>query len=292
MYEMKNILSAFSDPVKFPLEAYRLIQRYILNNRGTDIMAQDWDNLVILDACRFDLFSQVSDLEGDLSKKISRGSHTSEFMNNNFTGEYPDTVYVSATPQLERQGMDDKFFSHLKLWENRWSPELETVPPGDVYDAAIEAEKLHPNKRLIIHFIQPHYPFIGEYGKEIAHETILSNSSEKDSLFIWERLESGQITIDEVWKAYRENLELTLPFVEKLVSTLTGKSVVTSDHGNEFGRFGVYGHPPKTYLSNLVSVPWLEVPFNERKDTFQGELQATESESENINEKLSALGYR
>jgi hypothetical protein len=50
---------------------------------------RDWDNMVILDACRFDIFRDHSTLEGQLESMISVGDYTWEWMEQNWRGGVP-----------------------------------------------------------------------------------------------------------------------------------------------------------------------------------------------------------
>ena len=56
-----------------------------------------------------------------------------------------------------------------------------------------------------------------------------------------------------------------------LIESLDGKTVVTSDHGNLFGRrlwpipLQKYGHPPGLRFPELIEVPWHETPFENRR---------------------------
>jgi hypothetical protein len=47
-------------------------------------MEQDWDVLIILDACRYDIFSETVDIDGELTAINSRGSHSEEFCTAHF----------------------------------------------------------------------------------------------------------------------------------------------------------------------------------------------------------------
>lgn len=68
---------------------------------GIDIFERDWDNLIILDACRFDIFARVNEIEGSLEAVRSRGSSTSEFIRENFAGrQFYDTVFVSSNTMV------------------------------------------------------------------------------------------------------------------------------------------------------------------------------------------------
>lgn len=73
------------------------------NDGGVDVFDADWDILVILDACRYDLFEAVSDLPGDLERRESKAGNTVGFLRANVAGrDLRDTVYVSANPQFRK----------------------------------------------------------------------------------------------------------------------------------------------------------------------------------------------
>ena len=66
------------------------------------------------------------------------------------------------------------------------------------------------------------------------------------------------------WKLYTYNLEIALGWVGKLVKELSGRIVITADHGESFGEklhpllpIKIYGHPRGCYIEPLVKVPWL-----------------------------------
>jgi hypothetical protein len=112
------------------------------------------------------------------------------------------------------------------------------------------AEKLFPEKRKIIHFMQPHHPFIesdivdtsGFDEDEFAHE--------------WDEARKGEISNSEIKEAYEKNLDLVLHEANELLPELSGKTVITSDHGNLIGEQGMYSHPPYKDLEPLRKVPW------------------------------------
>jgi hypothetical protein len=278
-------------------EAYDRIQRSVLDNRGVDVTERDWDNLIILDACRADLFEECCEIEGDMSTVLSRGSHTSVFLQENFTKSYyGDTVYISATPQFEYRGMSGRFFKDVQIWKTGWDDDVRTVRPETMVEVAKREAAEHPDKRLIVHFLQPHYPFIGPTGRKITHRTVRGGGRiEDDREDVWTLLSQGEIDEQVVWQAYRENLELTLPHVEELIDAVEGKSVITSDHGNSFGEWFVYGHPARTYLKNLVYVPWLEVSCGGRRSiTTEPPYRelGQQSDANSVEQKLADLGYK
>jgi len=87
--------------------------------------------------------------------------------------------------------------------------------------------------------MQPHYPFFGATGSTIEEKGILQGTvgSETEGLAryaIWTQLQFGiaDISIDELWQAYRENLDIVLDEALPLAESLPGKTVLTADHGN------------------------------------------------------------
>jgi hypothetical protein len=262
--------------------------------RAIDVMAADWDNLLILDACRYDLFESVHTLPGDLRKVVSRGTGTDEFLKANVDGgEFPDVVYLTANPHLHF--VDARFHDVWKLWETDWDDELDTVRPENIVERTLSAHERYPNKRLVSHFVQPHYPFIGETGRELEARDIEIRGFLEDTTSIFQHLDNGTVKRERVWAAYRENLELTLPHVRRLIEALPGKTVVTSDHGNAFGEWGITGHGgPK--IPALVDVPWLTVDGADRKQVKPGKetvssLDLAAVDGGGVEDRLADLGY-
>jgi len=261
-----------------------IFYKRIVGNKGVYIMEKDWDNLIILDACRYDLFKEVNNIPGILEFVISRGSHTGEFLRNNFKGrKYADTVYVTANPLVDYH-VRDCFHEIVSVWKDGWSDEYETVLPKTMVEYALEADKKYPHKRLIIHFVQPHYPFLGEkYGNRFGREYVGMTRAKDDALgivadhgiSIWDALREGKFEKETVWDAYKENLQLTLPYVKELVDKLRGKTVISADHGNLFGErvpplfLREYGHSSGIYAKNLVEMPWLVIESKDRKQIIE-----------------------
>lgn len=266
-----------------------VINQLFGGNFGSYVMEQDWDNLIILDACRYDLFKQVNPIDGSLSKFHSRGSHTGEFVQQNFKDDsFLDTVYVSSNPNPAEEA-NAEFASVQEVWELGWDESLHTVSPESMVEYTIDAEERFPNKRLISHFLQPHYPWIGPEGREFISEHGYTPGNRDDH--IWIQLRNGELDSERVWEVYEENLRVTFPYVQQLINELNGKTVVTSDHGNAFGEWSVYDHPPKAYISPLVQVPWLEVPYEERKDITASRNGEKFTDRQLPKEKLRDLGY-
>lgn len=133
-----------------------------------NIMKEDWDYLIVLDACRYDYFAAMwkKYFEGILEKRISLGSCTLEWCLESFKDYYPDVVYISANPyinsKIEIDGFDAKkhFYKIVDVWDFGWNRELGTVLPETVNKVAQSLVRKFPQKRFIIHYLQPHAPYI------------------------------------------------------------------------------------------------------------------------------------
>lgn len=242
---------------------------------GDSIMHEKWDQLVILDGCRYDTFREYNTLEGALSTRISHGAQTPDFLHRNFSGaSFPDTVYVTANPihrvtEWCNVELDTVFHEVVDVWADKWDDEFGTVTPEDMVEATRRVYERYPERRVIAHFIQPHYPFIGPTGQDIDHSGLNGKdraeqgSDATDERTVWTAAREGDLAIEQVRAAYEENLRLTLPHVRELLAEFDGTTVVTSDHGNHLGEFAtpfpirLYGHPEGVRTPELIKVPWL-----------------------------------
>lgn len=241
----------------------------ITPNRGINIMEKDWDNVIILDACRYDTFCEVYGKNVD--HVISRGSATPDFLEENFVGRYfPDTVYVTANPWVNKL-CKNSFYKLFSVWMTEWDEELNTVHPMSVVEKAVEIAELYPDKRIIVHFMQPHAPYLDclELSKMVEKCVNIEGIKIPDP---FELVIKGTLNIDELYKYYQKNLKIVLKFALRLTKKLEGKTVITSDHGEAFGEYAfpfpikIYEHIPYVRIPVLVKVPWLVFDSKERKE--------------------------
>jgi len=281
-------------------EFNKKIHKRLYQKKGVSVMAENWDNLIILDGCRYDLFDSANTLDGELSKVQSLGSTSSEFLRENFDeDDFHDTVYISANPFMNVVG-DSTFHKLYSIIETDWDETHQTVLPEDMVSATLKAYEEHPDKRLIIHFMQPHYPFLGETGDQISHRGISSKAGQDggSKYTVWGQLQYRIADFSEemVWEAYRENLELVLPHVATLIAELDGKSVITADHGNMVGERQTpvpvkgYGHTSELRVDGLVDVPWFVFDSEDRR-TVTSEPPSVQEIETATQGKLEALGY-
>lgn len=233
-------------------------------HKGFNFLEEDWDYAIVLDACRFDLFEKVNQIPGVLYRKRSLGSMTNEWVRNAIKSDYKDMVLVTGNPFLSNANMKKKpFFKNVAAWEIGWDDELLVTPPWTMLDLSKKQVRRFPDKRIIFWFMQPHHPFIHSGIDDDWNMVDMMVNKEKGLKSVWTMVKDGDITVDEVWKAYVKNLVLTMPYVEKLVDFLDGNVVITSDHGNCFGEMGLFCHPKNIHIPPLVDVPYFEVDKKE-----------------------------
>jgi hypothetical protein len=286
----------------------------IRRRRAFDHYDAEWDNLLILDACRFDLFEQSADLPGELARRRSKGSATAEWLFRHFADrDAHDTVYVTANPMFratEWVGADLGGTFHDVI-DVSTGPFIEdgTTMPFHLATAAMSAASAYPNKRLLVHFMQPHHPFVGEFARErdlldpeMRLRQFVEEGEMRKQTRAWRtwgaQVADGKLDVEDLWRAYRENLTLALPAVRDLLAALDGLTVVSSDHGNMLGErvrpFNerVWGHPMYYQTPELTDVPWLVVNADEpRRETTVDPPIEREALNDDLDARLAALGY-
>ena len=305
----RRIRAAISDPLfAFKFISRRANRRYYeavarkrVESRSTDVFAEEWDNLIILDACRFDAFKRYHDLPGTLQHRYSPGAMTREFLEANFAGrQLHDTVYVTANPMFyrHRDRLGTSFHATIDVWQDDgWDSEHRTVLPETMTRYATEAAERFRDKRIIVHYIQPHFPFV---GAETRLDKRLPDPAAGETSF-WDDITFSRADISDrlIRRSYVENLQVALPHVRELMEALSGLTVVTSDHGNMLGErsFPIpikeYGHPPGIYSEELTKVPWLVFDDGPRRETTasDGGTHSEDSDAEVAERRLKQLGY-
>jgi hypothetical protein len=131
-------------------------------------MAEDWDVLIILDACRYDYFARTyrDFLSGKLEKRRSLGSSTPEWRVETFKKSYEDIVYISGNPYINSRSKvkgfagSDHFFRVIDVWESHWDAMAGTVHPKDMNEVSKKLFGKFEGKKFIIHYLQPHAPYL------------------------------------------------------------------------------------------------------------------------------------
>ena len=223
--------------------------------------------LIILDACRYDAFKAEMNsawMQGRLEAVHSPASCTEDWLLSQFTESYPDITVISAHPALNSKAIPvwgfratDHFVDIMDVWVD-WDDELGTVHPEKMYKAY---KKRLERKKVIMWFLQPHGPWIGETKLALPQSLQLESRPVAGSdLKIVQMVREGQIDVNMLRGAYRDNLRLVLEHVKDCVtSSKAEKIVVTADHGEMLGEDWNFLHPCEINNEILRTVPWLEI---------------------------------
>lgn len=262
----------------------------------------NWDYLIILDACRYDFFERFYKkyLDGELAKVETRATHTGEWLARTFTKFYSDVTYISANPTINSKGISvntshlplnssqldwnpnwtatEHFSKIIDVWDFGWSEKYNTVPPKAVTETVIQPKN---GKKKIIHYNQPHEPYLSLYETLPDSENTTENEKNnnmkvnqisgllKEKLkyflgpklglrshlrkkFFWKLKNLMRVPADgdmeRAWREksvayfYEDNLLRVLTEVQRLLNEIDGKIIVTSDHGECLGEKGFWGH--------------------------------------------------
>jgi len=144
-----------------------------------NLIEEDWDYLIVLDACRYDAFVDLHDeyLDGRVEKRRSPGSSTPEWAAKTFTDDH-DLAYFSGNPFINSLGIpladlkwggscdyewaaSDHIAEVFDLWRDAWDDDLGTVPPGSVNEAVrSNRDASERRSRTVVHYMQPHAPYL------------------------------------------------------------------------------------------------------------------------------------
>lgn len=274
------------------------------------VLDADWDLLVVLDACRADVFADVVG-SGDYSFDVgtsatSPASSSTEWLEAVFGRASDDALaevsYVTGNPYSSRTIDTDRLGACEEVWRDAWDDERGTIPPRPLTDAAVRAGREHDTDRLVVHYMQPHFPtvFDGEEdggGGDGSDDGIALDDWGDEPMSVWEQLRFGRRSVDDVWVDYERNLEAVLADVELLLANVDAETaVLTGDHGNAFGEHHIYGHPAGVDLPALREVPWCETTAS---DTGAHDPEARGSDGEGastdettVDDRLESLGYK
>lgn len=275
-------------------------------NQTELIKNRNWDIIILLDGCRYDYLEEEYEdfLDGNIRKVKSPSFETSSWLWKTFDEKkYEDIVYISANPYVNTSGVEserfdarNKFHKIVNAREKGWNENLETVPPGDMGKITRITRAKFPDKKIISHFMQPHFPFL-DIGplKGLRNPDEDSKIEESKSLLdrifkkitVWNQRKFGargwylqfgfakkvlgkephvveqiaqEYGKEKLREFYRNNIRRALEEVKKIVKRVPDRKViVTSDHGYLLGEDNEYAHMSWSNTSLLYEVPWLVI---------------------------------
>lgn len=262
---------------------------------GAPIFHRNWGSLIVLDACRPDALEEVSDEYAFLPDKIpsiySNASWSNQWFKRNFTDEsqVSDIAYITANAFAGEFGTDDErvskddFDVFVPVWDYVDHEDFGGIHPRKVTDYTVKTMRDRDTNRFIAHYMQPHAP----YRKLQIHNSVKGYQNEG----LWELAYSGTIPNEDVWDIYLDNLRWVLDDIELLVENVNSKNVLlTADHAELLGEYGLYGHPRKCHVPQLRRVPWVQLQTSDT-NSYEPSVSNTETE-QSTEEQLKALGYK
>lgn len=241
--------------------------------------------LIVLDACRYDFLNKVFDdyFEGSCDPIWANALDTFEYQRKLWTETYEYPYITAAAPvtsqsftfeeEEDADGMamagselrdryqgylpKEHFLNLVEVWRESWDEQLGVCPPEPVTNRAIDLSST--SDKMVIHYFQPHGPFIGEVRRTGSLEDyktdVAGGAVEKG---IWSAARSGDISLRELRDMYMSNLDRVLGAVGELImETDYEKYLVMGDHGEALGEYGQFYHSiehPK-----VREVPWASI---------------------------------
>lgn len=294
-------------------------QRYKVD----DLRSCDNWLLIILDACRYDMFEKgyKKYLDGHLEPVVSEGVNTFEYGRLIWGDDQYNVDYVSAATPIHSEPMDfscdevtvsglnrqgeelqdyyqgfvpkDHISRIIDVWKTGWSKDLGVTPPEIVTNKAIEEAASTDN--LVVHYFQPHAPYIGE-------EKALGGMDKEDvdnprgvvlDTEIYNRIYEGDISDARLKELYKSNLDRVLREVAELVNETDFKNIaVVGDHGEALGEYNQYLHSNRKNPFVRI-VPWFEieeVKHSELEARQRVNIDQDDAEA-SVQNRLKQLGY-
>lgn len=326
---LENLKRAFSNPFQIVDEivlqhGYRIPSTVYNAKRGigTNVFSKEWDLLVILDCCRVDALKEVApeyDFIEDVGSIRTVGGSTPEWTSRTFNPEYRDEIgrtgYVSGTAQL-RAILEENMpantsllgshlaYTMLKYYDTVDLSDLAYVdfaldyelpedsieqhpkgktPPRYVTDRGITAAREQNLDRLILHYMQPHGPYA---ANATAEDRDLRKHEVRPLRYL---RDTGDM--ETVWEAYLDEIRFALDEVEIALNNIDAeKAVISADHGEAFGEYGIYGHTIGSLHPKVRTVPWAETSAADN-GTYEPMIEMKREADESTEEILQALGY-
>ena len=261
----------------------------------TSIWDEDWDLLVILDACRPEWMVGVAD-DYDFINNVdtihSVGSHSKEWITKTFDDKYSqtlsDTIYITGNHYADN--IDESKLEAFETAHNYggWAYDSASPPANVITDLAVQAARDNNWERCVVHYMQPHKPFFTKTesrGDFSVQEWSLGYQP-------YRNLFSENISREQLNNSFQSNLNYVLNEVELLLENVDAPDVVlTADHGQALGEDGLWDHTIGVKHPSMRRVPWVETTAFDEHTLDPGDYDKSQYDEELVESNLRDLGY-
>lgn len=308
-----------------------LVRAGMIGNYGIDFLEQEWDVLVLLDTCRYDVFCEVADVYPyieSVDSVNSCASHSREWTHKTLmepkTGKfdrvsslvdnpddnerYPELFRTKDLPGLayvtwnhfSRILSEDRFHTLDEVWKYAWDDNRKVVEPEGLTNSAIDVWRNNNPERMIVHYMQPHTPYRKQIegmksrsGDIESWDEMWQNNGMGNNMSPLTMIQRGHLSREEVWGMYVDNLHWVMQDLERLFNNLDADDVIISaDHGEAFGELGCYGHRPYTPTRSVKQVPWASVDSSDEMTVQPDVTRSTQKVGDGtVKRRLEDLGY-
>jgi hypothetical protein len=257
----------------------------------TQLNEIDWDVLIVLDACRHDVLSEVAQwpIGSAITPETSTGRWLPKMKEYNvFDGAH----VVAANSQYAK--LDVGAANVEGVWDSAWNSDLGNAPPEPVFDT-VDDHIADGRTPVVGHTLPPHAPYVGKLDTEwiplqpeldIMHGWDTADNAANMS---WQAaMARGAVPAEEARRAYQTSVASVWDSLEPYLARWVRDGlevVVTADHGEVFGHyrdFWLYEHPAGCFVEPLCKVPFIHFPGDWHADV----------DPRSVDEHLRALGYR
>jgi hypothetical protein len=106
------------------------------------------------------------------------------------------------------------------------------------------------------------------------------------------RVQEGEIPLERARTAYYDELRMVLDDVEVLLSNVDAETaVITADHGEAMGEYGIYGHARGVAINALRVVPWAKTTAVDTGEYEPKETRIDVKAEGGQTDRLRDLGY-
>ena len=159
------------------LKTTEKIGKYIIGRRLVDPIKCKWDILIMIDGCRYDKFKKyyrnilgVSGLKKAITCAVDTIGWFNLLFKNREDKDMQTIICINSFIILPLVIDPSKFYMLINVWKEAYDHNTGIIDPVKFTNIAIKHMHKHPDKRFLIRYEQPHFPFIS-LGGDKKHDT-------------------------------------------------------------------------------------------------------------------------